>query len=121
MFSVSFHVKKEFFQKICPRLLFGFKLRHCSCILRYRVLKEIICNYCFIVLHILLNIVITWKSQNLESNKVIIIIIIIIIIIVSSIDFFSKPTKSTVSPQNQEKKRFPSDTRGVYLKAIRNR
>ena len=82
MFSVSFHVKKEFFQKICPRLLFGFKLRHCSCILRYRVLKEIICNYCFIVLHILLNIVITWKSQNLESNKVIIIIIIIIIIIV---------------------------------------
>ena len=41
----------------------------------------LIISYCFIVLHILLNIVITLKSQNLESNKVIIIIIIIIIII----------------------------------------
>ena len=40
----------------------------------------LIISYCFIVLDILLNIVITLKSQNLESNKVIIIIIIIIII-----------------------------------------
>ena len=32
--------------------------------------------YCSVVLLILLNIVITLKSQNLESNKVIIIIII---------------------------------------------
>ena len=35
-------------------------------------------SYCFTVLHILLNIVMTLKSQNLESNKIIIIIIIII-------------------------------------------
>ena len=34
-------------------------------------------SYCFTVLHILLNIVMTLKSQNLESNKIIIIIIII--------------------------------------------
>ena len=39
----------------------------------------LIISYCFTVLHILLNIVITLKSQNLESNKIIIIIIIIII------------------------------------------
>ena len=39
----------------------------------------LIISYCFTVLHIfLLNIVITLKSQNLESNKIIIIIIIII-------------------------------------------
>ena len=37
----------------------------------------LIISYCFTVLHILLNIVITLKSQNLESNKIIIIIIII--------------------------------------------
>ena len=37
----------------------------------------LIISYCFIVLHFLLNIVITLKSQNLESNKVIIVIIII--------------------------------------------
>ena len=37
-----------------------------------------IISYCFTVLHILLNIVITLKSQNLESNKIIIIIIITI-------------------------------------------
>ena len=36
----------------------------------------LIISYYFIVLHILLNIVITLKSQNLESNKVIIIIIL---------------------------------------------
>ena len=36
-----------------------------------------IISYCFTVLHILLNIVITLKSQNLESNKIIVIIIII--------------------------------------------
>ena len=35
----------------------------------------LIISYCFIVLHILLNIVITLKSQNLESNEVIIIVI----------------------------------------------
>ena len=40
----------------------------------------LIISYCFIVLHFLLNIVITLNSQNLESNKVIVIIIIIIII-----------------------------------------
>ena len=34
-------------------------------------------SYCFTVLHILLNIVMTLKSKNLESNKIIIIIIII--------------------------------------------
>ena len=34
-------------------------------------------SYCFTVLHILLNTVMTLKSQNLESNKIIIIIIII--------------------------------------------
>ena len=38
----------------------------------------LIISYYFIVLHILLNIVITLKSQNLESNKVIIIIIILL-------------------------------------------
>ena len=38
----------------------------------------LIISYCFTVLHILLNIVITLKSQNLESNKIIIIIIITI-------------------------------------------
>ena len=38
----------------------------------------LIISYCFTVLHILLNIVITLKNQNLESNKIIIIIIIII-------------------------------------------
>ena len=38
----------------------------------------LIIAYYLIVLHILLNIVITLKSQNLESNKVIIIIIIIL-------------------------------------------
>ena len=37
----------------------------------------LIISYCFTVLHILLNIVITLKSQNLESNKIIVIIIII--------------------------------------------
>ena len=37
----------------------------------------LIISSCFTVLHILLNIVITLKSQNLESNKIIIIIIII--------------------------------------------
>ena len=37
----------------------------------------LIISYCFTVLHILLNIVITLKSQNLESNKIIIIIITI--------------------------------------------
>ena len=37
----------------------------------------LIISYCFTVLHILLNIVMTLKSQNLESNKIIIIIIII--------------------------------------------
>jgi len=36
----------------------------------------LIISYCFIVLHILLNIVLTLKSQNLESDKVIIVIII---------------------------------------------
>ena len=36
----------------------------------------LIISYHFIVLHILLNIVITLKSQNLESNKVIIIILL---------------------------------------------
>ena len=36
----------------------------------------LIISYCFTVLHILLNIVMTLKSQNLESNKIIIIIII---------------------------------------------
>ena len=35
----------------------------------------LIISYCFTVLHILLNIVITLKSQNLESKKIIIIII----------------------------------------------
>ena len=34
-------------------------------------------SYYFIVLHILLHIIITLKSQNLESNKVIIIIILL--------------------------------------------
>ena len=42
----------------------------------------LIISYGFTVLHILLNIVITLKSQNLESNKIIIIIIVIIIIII---------------------------------------
>ena len=37
----------------------------------------LIISYCFTVLHILLNIVITLKNQNLESNKIITIIIII--------------------------------------------
>ena len=37
-----------------------------------------IISYCFTVLHILLNIVITLESQNLEGNKIIIIIIIVI-------------------------------------------
>ena len=38
----------------------------------------LIISYCFIVLHFLLNIAITLKSQNLESNKVIIVTTIII-------------------------------------------
>ena len=37
----------------------------------------LIISYCFIVLQILLNIAITLRSQNLESNKIIIIIIIL--------------------------------------------
>ena len=37
----------------------------------------LIISYCFIVLHILLNIVITLKSQNLESNKVIVLLLYI--------------------------------------------
>ena len=42
----------------------------------------LIISYCLIVLHILSNIVTTFKSQNLERNKLIIIIIIIIVIII---------------------------------------
>ena len=41
--------------------------------------KYIIISRCSIVLDFLSNIIITLKSQNLESNKVIIIVIIIII------------------------------------------
>ena len=37
----------------------------------------LIISYCFIVLHTLLNILITLKSQNLESKKVIIIFILL--------------------------------------------
>ena len=59
--------------------------------------------YCKFLVHfrsfylfILLNIVITLKSQNLESNKVItIIIIIIIIIIISGFSSFHAIIRST--------------------------
>ena len=51
----------------------------------------LIISYGFTVLHILLNIVITLKSQNLESNKIIIIIIVIIIIIIIKIDLQHLP------------------------------
>ena len=53
---------------------FRYFIEYCN---YFENFKYLIISHCSIVLDILLNIVITLKSQNLESNKVIIIIIIV--------------------------------------------
>ena len=59
----------SFTKRILEALLYIYcKYLVNSCYIR----MILIISYCFIVLHILLNIVITLKSQNLESNEVII-------------------------------------------------
>ena len=53
---------------------FKYFIEYCN---YFKNFKYLIISHCSIVLDILLNIVITLKSQNLESNKVIIIIKIV--------------------------------------------
>ena len=66
-------IQKGIYVSFTKRILEALLYIYCKYLVNSCYIRMIlIISYCFIVLHILLNIVITLKSQNLESNEVII-------------------------------------------------